>query len=172
MNVGLVNKPKSGLTLRVWQLADEISEKAGRLARRREVIEAFTAEGGNEGTASTQYYYWKSAHLDNTGETAAIEDSAADEDAAFEGALQIRVSNDGAIKLPSEFLQCLGVEKGGLISARMDGGELRISTPASALDKVRTILEPLRKKLSDEGISLSDELIADRRLEAKTEGEV
>ncbi|CAN5617723.1 hypothetical protein BH23PSE1_BH23PSE1_10130 [soil metagenome] len=49
------SRPAAGTaTGRVWDLADAISRAAGRKARRREVIDAYAAEGGNPNTASTQ----------------------------------------------------------------------------------------------------------------------
>ena len=47
------------MTGRVWDIAEEITREKGRCAERSEVIERFTAQGGNRGTASTTYYKWK-----------------------------------------------------------------------------------------------------------------
>ncbi len=47
------------MTGRVWDIAEEITREKGRCAERSEVIERFTAQGGNRGTASTTYYRWK-----------------------------------------------------------------------------------------------------------------
>lgn len=47
------------MTGRVWDIAEEITRETGRCAERSEVIERFTAQGGNRGTASTTYYRWK-----------------------------------------------------------------------------------------------------------------
>ena len=47
------------MTGQVWDIADEITRQKGRCAERSEVIERFTAQGGNRGTASTTYYKWK-----------------------------------------------------------------------------------------------------------------
>ncbi len=53
-------RPLSGTqTGRVWDIAEQITREKGRCAERSEVIERFTAEGGNRNTASTTYYTWK-----------------------------------------------------------------------------------------------------------------
>ena len=54
------DRPRSGTaTGQVWDIADEITREKGRCAELSEVIERFSAKGGNRSTASTQYYKWK-----------------------------------------------------------------------------------------------------------------
>ncbi len=55
-----VTRPKAGTaTGRVWEISDEQSKKAGEPAKRKDVIAAFVAEGGNPSTAATQYGRWR-----------------------------------------------------------------------------------------------------------------
>ncbi len=105
MNIGLSNQPRSGATLRVWQVADDITRESGRLAQRGEVIERIEAEGGNRNTASTQYYYWKAARSAEPGR-----DGESGRDV---GSTRIRVDSDGRLTLPRHFLQALRLDKEG-----------------------------------------------------------
>jgi hypothetical protein len=55
-----VTRPKAGTaTGRVWEIADEQSKVAGEPAKRKGVIDAFVAEGGNASTGATQYGRWR-----------------------------------------------------------------------------------------------------------------
>lgn len=57
-------RPKPGSkTGQVWDLADELTEKYGRLATRQEVVSEIVARGGNPNMASTQYGRWKSTKV-------------------------------------------------------------------------------------------------------------
>lgn len=153
MSYGLVNRPKSGVTLRVWKIADEITERKGRLARRKEVLNRFAAEGGNPNTASTQYYYWKSARLGDASRTEA---------GSGLRTFHLAVSEDGTLRLPPEIVEALGVSSGGRLSARLEGGELRLVAPRTALGKARALVRGFDR---GEG-SPVDELLAERRKDA------
>ncbi len=55
-----VTRPKAGTaTGRVWEIADKQSLDAGEPAKRKGVIDAFVAEGGNPSTGATQYGRWR-----------------------------------------------------------------------------------------------------------------
>lgn len=55
-------RPRAGtITGRVWQIADEIQEKYGRVDRET-VIKACIKAGINVNTASTQFSYWRKAN--------------------------------------------------------------------------------------------------------------
>jgi bifunctional DNA-binding transcriptional regulator/antitoxin component of YhaV-PrlF toxin-antitoxin module len=171
MNVGVINKPHSGLTLRVWQIADAITEANGKMATRKEVLDAFTAEGGNPNTASTQYYYWKAERFE-ADQRSESDSNTAEKTGNMNGSgFRIQVDERGRLTLPQEVLRNLGIERGGNLSARVKNGELRLSTPHAALKLVQAMLEPLKEELENQGISLSSELIADRRAEAKSDGD-
>lgn len=169
MNYGLANKPKSGATLRVWEIADSASSEFGRTARRREVIERYVAEGGNPNTAATQYQYWKMAR---EGEppvgraTLALGGTAPDADKV----LRFAVAPDGALRLPPEVMSGLGIGGGGTLSGRIENGQLTLVEPLVALRRVQEALRPLAARFRAEGRSIVDELIAERRAEAGSEG--
>lgn len=166
MNYGLVNKPKSGATLRVWELADSISEQMGRMARRKEVIERFVGEGGNPNTASTQFQYWKMAQ-EESGPAASDRQDA--EAPSPDQVLRLDVASDGTLKLPPDVLRGLEVPNGGILSGRLENGQLTLVEPLVALRRVQEALRPYRDQLRAEGRSAVDELIAGRRAETARE---
>lgn len=55
--------PRAGtLTGRVWEIADAITRRQQRPARRSEVLAEYEAEGGNAATGATQYARWRKLH--------------------------------------------------------------------------------------------------------------
>ncbi len=167
MNIGLINKPKkSGATMRVWEIADAITAARGRKAKRAEVIDRYVSEGGNRNTASQQYHYWKAA-------TNAVDDGACRKAVSSRDvdAVRITVGADGRIVIPAEMRAALRLGADGVITARVVDSEMRISTPGEALRRVQEQLEPLANSLKKKGISMVDELISDRREEARMDSE-
>ncbi len=75
--------------------------------------------------------------------------------------IKIKLGEGGQIVIPPEFLQILGLEVGDMVILRLENGEMRIFTPQKAISKAQELLS---EYLPDER-SLSDELIAERRLE-------
>lgn len=58
-----VTRPKAGTkTARIWEIADAKSAEAGAPAKRKEVLDAATAEDINVATAATQYGRWRKFH--------------------------------------------------------------------------------------------------------------
>lgn len=57
-------RPRQGITKRIWEIADELLSVTGSIANikefRKQVIARASAEGANEGTAATQFGKWKS----------------------------------------------------------------------------------------------------------------
>lgn len=167
MTYDLDNAPKSGATKRVWDLADHITGQTGRLAKRKEVIEAIVAEGGNLNTASTQYHHWKTAQKQSSARSENAKQvlpDPLDEGAVF----RLQVALDGSVRVPAEIVTALGASKGGALAARVLDGELVLAEPVAALRRVQGYLDPLRAQLAKEGVRLSDELIAERRVEGRS----
>src|SRR2546423_1453609 len=79
--------------------------------------------------------------------------------------LRTRVGEGGRIVIPAEFRKALGLSIGDAIVIRLDGEELRIFTPAEGVRKAQEIIG----KHVPQGVSLVDELIAERRAEAEHE---
>lgn len=76
-----------------------------------------------------------------------------------------RISEKGRVVIPAPIREALGMEVGGVLDLRVVDGELRISTMGSRLRRAQ---EHVRQYIPA-GISLSEELSADRREEAKNE---
>lgn len=79
--------------------------------------------------------------------------------------VRVLVSENGRLVIPSAFRKALGINRGGEVTLELDEDGVRISTTklriARAQRRVRKYIKP--------GISLVDELIAERRREAKRE---
>jgi hypothetical protein len=60
-----VERPKQGITKRIWEIADELLSVTGSVGNLKEfrskVIERASAEGANAGTAATQFGKWKTS---------------------------------------------------------------------------------------------------------------
>jgi AbrB family looped-hinge helix DNA binding protein len=80
-------------------------------------------------------------------------------------AMRAKIDKGGRIVIPAEIRQQLGVCAGDTVLLRLNDGELRIYTLDHAARKARAIV----RKYVPEGISLADELIAERRTEAERE---
>jgi bifunctional DNA-binding transcriptional regulator/antitoxin component of YhaV-PrlF toxin-antitoxin module len=150
-------RPQTGsVTARVWEIADELKRRTGRLPGGREVADAFVAEGGNAGTAFTQYSRWKKAQLSKGG------------DARLEGAMQtmrLTIGADGRVVIPAEMRRAMGIDKSGVVTAQVVEGELRMLAPRVALERARALVRAFDKGQG----SPVDELIAERRAEAERE---
>ena len=75
--------------------------------------------------------------------------------------IKTKLGEGGQIIIPPEYLQILGLEVGDTVILRLEDGEVRIFTPQKA---IRRAQELISKYLPEER-SLSEELIAERRLE-------
>ena len=79
--------------------------------------------------------------------------------------VKVRVSEKGRIVIPVSIREELGIKVGDVVDLRIEDKELRISTLKARIERaqkrVRKYIEP--------GKSLADELIAERREEAKRE---
>lgn len=76
-----------------------------------------------------------------------------------------KLSKGGRIVVPIEYRKALGIQEGDDLILRLEEGEVRISTPASALKHAQALVN---RYVSPER-SLADELIAERRQEAGDE---
>lgn len=78
---------------------------------------------------------------------------------------KLRVGDDGRFVIPAEMRAAMAIDESGQLTARVVDGELRVLSPLAAILKMRRMV---RKKAA-EGVSLADELIAERRAEARRE---
>lgn len=78
---------------------------------------------------------------------------------------RVQVGEKGRIVIPAEIREAMGIEKGDSIDLELRDYELRISTRAARLKQA----QERARKLIPPGVSLADELLAERREEAKRE---
>ena len=148
-------RPGSGTrTRRVWEIADELSVQGQSRAKREAVVRKYVAEGGNEGTANTQYQQWKKEY-----------DETHRPSSANPMRLKLQVRDGGRIILPADLRAALGVTEGDELLGEFADGELLLYSRDTAVKKAQALV----RKYGPEGVSLVDELIAERRAEARRE---
>ena len=79
---------------------------------------------------------------------------------------KIRILADGRMVIPAKMRSAMLIDEGGYLTARVVEGELRVMTPKAAVFRLQ---RRLREQVP-EGVSVVDELIAERRTEARREG--
>jgi AbrB family looped-hinge helix DNA binding protein len=77
----------------------------------------------------------------------------------------VEIGAGGRVVIPAVMRNALGMKVGDRVTMRVDDNEVRIYTFREASRKASAIL----RKFIPDGVSLVDELIAERRLEAKRE---
>jgi bifunctional DNA-binding transcriptional regulator/antitoxin component of YhaV-PrlF toxin-antitoxin module len=80
---------------------------------------------------------------------------------------RVQIGAGGRVVIPSEMRAIMGVSEGDMLLAQMVDGELRLLSQDAAIRKAQAIV----RQYVPEGVSLVDELIADRREEARQEVE-
>jgi AbrB family looped-hinge helix DNA binding protein len=78
---------------------------------------------------------------------------------------RLRINENGRVVIPASFRKALGINPGDEVLLRLEDDELRISTLRSRLERARRHV----RKYVKPGVSLVDELIAERREAAKRE---
>jgi AbrB family looped-hinge helix DNA binding protein len=81
-----------------------------------------------------------------------------------EPAATVRVDEGGGITIPPEFLDTLGLKPGDRLRLELAGDELRIVSVRAGLRRAQELMRPYLS-----GTSMADELIAQRREEARRE---
>ena len=79
----------------------------------------------------------------------------------------MRVAKNGSVLIPASFRKALGIKAGDEVILRIEDDELRITTMQKRLERAQQHV----RKYVRAGVSLADELIAERRAEAKREQE-
>jgi AbrB family looped-hinge helix DNA binding protein len=158
VNAPHINRPSPGTsTGRVWEIADEITHKSGRRAKRADVIMRFQAEGGNYNTASTQYHYWK-AEFDRRHEGVGARE-------AVRETATVQVKEAGRVLLPAFIREALDIQEGDFLGVEIIDGEIRLTPLDTAVRRAQELV----RRYIPEGSNLVEELIADRRREAERE---
>jgi bifunctional DNA-binding transcriptional regulator/antitoxin component of YhaV-PrlF toxin-antitoxin module len=77
----------------------------------------------------------------------------------------LKVGRDGRIVIPAAARAQMQLEKGGVVVARLIGGDLLLSSPELSFQKLRAIMANHKQP----GVSLVEELLAERRAEQENE---
>ncbi len=77
---------------------------------------------------------------------------------------RLKVAPNGRVVIPAAARAAMGLDETGVVTARMEDGVLKLTTPAVALAKLQALV---RQHAGDR--SLVDELLAERRAEAESE---
>ena len=151
----LYPRPRAGTrTGRVWEVADEITRDSGRRASRREVVERIAAEDGNPATANTQYQHWKTSYEASAGHPPAPQDALRDVEAQT-----VTVAPDGRLVIPQEMRDAMMLDKDGRVTARVEAGELRVTSRRIAIRRMQRELSEYKSP----GESVVDAFLAERR---------
>jgi AbrB family looped-hinge helix DNA binding protein len=76
-----------------------------------------------------------------------------------------RVNANGRVVIPASYREALGIKAGDEVILRMEDDELRITTMKRRIERAQRLV----RKYVKPGVSLVDELIAERREAAKRE---
>ena len=76
-----------------------------------------------------------------------------------------RVNENGRVVIPAAFRKALGIRAGDVIVFRLEDDDLRIMTMKKRIEQAQRLV----RKYVKPGVSLVDELIAERREAAKRE---
>ncbi|HRC86232.1 MAG TPA: AbrB/MazE/SpoVT family DNA-binding domain-containing protein [Thermoanaerobaculia bacterium] len=77
---------------------------------------------------------------------------------------QLQLGPQGRLVIPAEMRRELGFQPGESLVARIEGGRLVLEKPASVLSRLKARFASL-----PQGVSLADELVAERREQAREE---
>src|SRR5262249_44635870 len=80
---------------------------------------------------------------------------------------RIRVGPQGRLVIPASMRRALGLQTGEVLVARVEEDRLVLERPRGALARLQRTFQAA----VPEGVSLADELVADRRAEARREEE-
>jgi len=84
----------------------------------------------------------------------------------LENRVRLTLGPGGRVVIPAALREAMQVEEGDAILAWVEEGELHLLSPRVGAKQAQALL----KELIPKGVSLADELIAERRLEAEAEG--
>jgi AbrB family looped-hinge helix DNA binding protein len=80
---------------------------------------------------------------------------------------RMRINENGRVVIPASYRKALGIKAGDEVILRMEDDELRITTMKRRIERAQRRIRQYVKP----GVSLADELIAERREAAKRERE-
>ena len=88
-------------------------------------------------------------------------------DDASTRSIKVRLGPDGRVVIPAAFRDAIGLKEGDVLFARLEDGEVHLLTPTAAIRRAQALV----RQYVPEGVSLVNELIAERRKEAAREAE-
>ena len=80
---------------------------------------------------------------------------------------KLRIAEDGCLVIPTKMREAMLIDDSGILTARVVEGELRILAPKAAVAHLQRMVREARP----EGVSMADELIAERRAEERCEAD-
>jgi AbrB family looped-hinge helix DNA binding protein len=80
-------------------------------------------------------------------------------------AIRTRINENGRIVIPAAIREAVGLRRGQEVVVWAEKGEVRISSPTARMRRAQELV----RKYVPAGVSLADELIAERREEAARE---
>jgi AbrB family looped-hinge helix DNA binding protein len=83
----------------------------------------------------------------------------------MDGETRLRINENGRVVIPASFRKALGINPGDEVILRLEDDELRITTMKRRIERAQRHA----RKYVKSGVSLVDELIAERREAAKRE---
>ncbi len=81
--------------------------------------------------------------------------------------VSVRLMPGGHVTLPRTFTKALGIQEGDNVTLRLEGDELRLYSRATAIKRMQKLVA----RHVPAGVKLADELIAERRREARREAD-
>jgi bifunctional DNA-binding transcriptional regulator/antitoxin component of YhaV-PrlF toxin-antitoxin module len=81
------------------------------------------------------------------------------------GWVTVTLREDGMVDLPEEYRRALGLEPGDELILKLEDGSIRVLSPHAAIERAQRAV----RSYVPEGRSLVDELITERRRDAKRE---
>jgi AbrB family looped-hinge helix DNA binding protein len=84
-----------------------------------------------------------------------------------DASIKTKLGPDGRIVVPAAYRESLGLKEGDVLYARLENGEIVLLTPKAAMRRAQEIV----RRFVPDSVSLVDELIEDRRREARRESE-
>ena len=79
--------------------------------------------------------------------------------------IRTRIAESGRIVIPAEYRKALGLQPGDDVIVRLEGQEVRVLSLREAVRQAQELV----RQFVPAGVSLVDELIAERRAEAEGE---
>ncbi len=80
---------------------------------------------------------------------------------------QLKIDSAGRVVIPAEMRAAMSAKPGDMVTAQVVDGEFRVISPDVALKRFQAIGREWRKR--NPGVDLVQELVADRRAEARKE---